>query len=337
MKSHTGLLYSEDYTRHLTGPNHPERPERVSHVYQHLKQEDFFGRLHPVAPYPAPLEWLYEIHTPAYVERVKNTCLSGAPILDSMDTEICHDSYEVALLAAGGGLALADGVMLGKIRNGFGLIRPPGHHAEKEIALGFCLFNNVAVTARYLQKSYGVKRVLVIDWDVHHGNGTANAFYDDPTVFYFSVHQYPYYPGTGAATERGRGKAIGTSLNVPLPAGSGDREYAAVFEEVFYPRARDFSPEFVLVSAGFDAHQNDPLAHMNVTREGYRRISEVAVSIAEECAGGRIVSLLEGGYDLTALAESVGAHLEVLMECGRPRVATRGVPSRKSLKVRGKA
>jgi len=337
MKHQTGLLYSGDYARHLTRPMHPEKPERVRYAYEHLKKQAFFETLSPLNPSQAETKWIHEIHSPAYVEHVKNTCLNGNPVIDSLDTEISHDSYEVACLAVGGALALVDGVMSGKIQNGLGLIRPPGHHAEKEMALGFCLFNNVAIAARYIQKKYRLKRILIVDWDVHHGNGTQNVFYEDPSVFYFSVHQYPFYPGTGASEEEGKREGWGTTLNVPLPAGCGDKEYREVFRKVLCPRAVEFSPEFILISAGFDAHQNDPLGHMNVTTEGYREMTEAVKSIAEECASGRIVSLLEGGYDLQALAESVQVHLEVLMDSkikwplGKKKIRT------KSLKVSKKS
>lgn len=314
MKHQTGLLYSANFTRHITGPTHPERPERISHVYEHLKKQPWFEKLYPLEPRAAEDKWIEAVHSPAYLERVKNACLAGHPSIDSPDTEICHDSYDIAVSAAGGVLSLVDKVMAGDLANGFSLIRPPGHHAEREIALGFCLFNHAAIAAKYLQKKYGLKRVLIVDWDVHHGNGTQSIFYEDPSVFYFSAHQYPFYPGTGSAEEKGKGPGNGSTLNVPLKAGCGDAEYREVFKKIFYPRAREFAPEFVLISAGFDAHQNDPLGHMNVTSAGYAWMTEAVKAVALESAGGRIVSLLEGGYDLDALAESVASHIESLQE-----------------------
>lgn len=233
-------------------------------------------------------------------------------MVDSPDTQISEESFEIARLSAGSALRLVDGVMEGKLDNGFALMRPPGHHAERDLALGFCLFNNVAIAARYIQKKYGLKKILIVDWDVHHGNGTQHYFYEDPSVFYFSVHQYPFYPGTGSAEEKGRGAGLGTTVNVPLPAGCGDGEYLEVFKKSFYPRAIEFAPEFLLISAGFDAHACDPLGQMEVTREGYKKMTMIVQSVAEKCAGSRIISLLEGGYHLEALADSVQVHLESL-------------------------
>ncbi|MBI4549585.1 MAG: histone deacetylase [Candidatus Omnitrophica bacterium] len=310
----TGLLYSELYTRHVTGPNHPERPERIRYAYESLKREGVLESFVRCEPAPADPAWIEDVHSPAYVGHVRSSCLNGSRVLDSLDTEICHDSYEVARLAAGGVLSLVDGVMDGRFTNAFAMIRPPGHHAEKEIALGFCLFNHVAIAARYIQKKYGFEKVLIVDWDVHHGNGTQNLFYEDGSVFYFSVHQYPFYPGTGSWDERGKGGGLGATLNVPLQAGCGDAEYGEIFERVFYREAVAFDPDFVLISCGFDAHQNDPLGHMNVTRAGYRRMTEAVKAVAERCAGNRIISLLEGGYNLEALAESCREHLEALSD-----------------------
>jgi acetoin utilization deacetylase AcuC-like enzyme len=231
-----------------------------------------------------------------------------------MDTAICPASFEAALYAAGAGAALSSAVLEGKARNGLALVRPPGHHAERSVAMGFCLFNNVAITAKHLLARPDIERVLIVDWDVHHGNGTQNSFERDPSVFYFSIHQWPHYPGTGAAAERGRGPGEGTTLNVPAPAGWGDDEYLRAFREVLAPAALDFDPQFVLVSAGFDAHRADPLAEMRVTEEGYRGMTRLVMEIADECCDGRVVSLLEGGYDPQALPRSVAAHLETLMD-----------------------
>jgi acetoin utilization deacetylase AcuC-like enzyme len=318
----TGLLYSEHYTRHLTGPNHPERPERVRFVYEHLKREGVLESFVRCEPLPADPEWIENVHSPAYVGHVRASCLSGSRVLDSLDTEICPESFEVARLAAGGVLSLVDGVMEGRFSNAFAMIRPPGHHAEKEIALGFCLFNNASIAARYIQKKYGLEKVLIVDWDVHHGNGTQNLFYEDGSVFYFSVHQFPFYPGTGAWDERGKGDGRGATLNVPLAAGCGDAEYSEIFEKIFYREAVAFAPDFILISCGFDAHQNDPLGHMNVTRKGYRRMTEAVKAVADKCAGNRIISLLEGGYNLQALAESCREHLEALSD---PEVRFKGI------------
>jgi acetoin utilization deacetylase AcuC-like enzyme len=219
------------------------------------------------------------------------------------------DSFRVAKLATGGALAAVDRVMDGTVDNAFVAARPPGHHALPDRAMGFCLINHVAVAARYVQKKYGLERVLIVDWDVHHGNGTQDIFYSDPSVFYFSTHQWPHYPGSGAAAETGSGAGIGATLNVPLAKGDGDAEIVAAFADKLIPAAKSFRPDFVLVSAGFDGHRGDPLAGLEVTAVGYGELTRIVVDIANEYARGRLVSLLEGGYDLTALSRSVETHL----------------------------
>jgi acetoin utilization deacetylase AcuC-like enzyme len=310
----TGFVYSEVYLKHQTGAGHPERPERLTAVTTRLQEKGLLAELVSLPPRPAPLQWITNVHTPAYVERVRKTCQEAPAYLDSMDTPVSRESYDVALQAAGGLLAAADAVMEGKVRNAFCLVRPPGHHALKERAMGFCLFNNVAITARYLQKQHHLTRVLIVDWDVHHGNGTQAAFYDDPTVFYFSVHQSPFYPGSGGAEERGEGKGLGYTLNVPLPAGSGDAQYKRAFEEKLKPAADAFKPDFVLVSAGFDAAQNDSLGRMKVTPAGFAELTRLVKAIARQHCQGRLISVLEGGYALEGLAASVEAHLRALKE-----------------------
>lgn len=313
----TALLYDERYLEHLTGGHHPERPERVGAVWQHLQTCDFFSSLKLLRPEPAPLEWIEKNHRPAYVESVRAYCERLAEgdvqLIDGQDTAVCRRSYEIALLAAGGVLRLVDALFGGEARNGFGLLRPPGHHAEPDRSLGFCLFNNVAVGARYAQAKYGVSRVLIVDWDVHHGNGTQSSFEKDPGVFYFSLHQYPYYPGTGHSWEKGTHEGYGKTLNIPLPGGSSDWEYFEHFEKNFLPKAREFKPELLFISAGFDAHRDDPLAGMNLTEEVYGRMTAALKELARETAGERIVSVLEGGYNLEALSRSIELHLRTLI------------------------
>lgn len=310
----TALLYDERYLLHDTGPGHPERPDRLRAIWEHLKRTDLFPSLLLLKPEPSSVESIYLVHDQDYVRRVKETCEADAPYIDSLDTAICSDSYEIALLAVGGVLRLIDAVFRGEARNGFALVRPPGHHAERDLSLGFCLFNNVAIGARYAQKNYGIRRILIVDWDVHHGNGTQHAFEDDPDVFYFSAHQYPFYPGTGNSSEKGVGKGLGKTLNIPFPQGTGDRDYLAPFETIFLPQARDFKPELILISAGFDAHREDPLAGLALTEEVYREMTKKLKEIARVSAKERIVSVLEGGYNLEALASSVEAHLRALTE-----------------------
>ncbi len=310
----TGFLYGDVYLRHKTGPGHPERPERLTAIVERLRKTGLMETLVPLAPAPAAMEYLTAIHSPAYVERVAKACGEGAASIDSLDVAVSQESYAVAVQAAGGVLAAVDAVMAGRVRNAFGAVRPPGHHALRDKAMGFCIFNNVAVAARYVQKKHGLAKVLIADWDVHHGNGTQAAFYADPTVFYFSTHRYPYYPGTGAADETGTGAGLGTTLNVPLPAGAGDAELTRAFVEKLEPAARAFKPDFVLVSAGFDAHADDPLGGLKVTAEGFGGLTRIVRRIADAHCRGRLVSVLEGGYDLAALAASVESHLRALLE-----------------------
>jgi len=286
----------------------------MNQVVEHLKKAGLLAKLQRIEPKPAGREWLLEVHAAEYLDRIKKRCEVGAGHLDSMDTPVSKGSYPAALAATGGLLATVDAVMQRRIKNAFCAVRPPGHHALADRAMGFCLLNNVAVAARYLQKKHKLARVLIVDWDVHHGNGTQAIFYDDPTVFYFSVHRHPFYPGTGTADERGEGKGRGYTLNVPLRAGAGDREFLEAFREKLLPAARDFKPDFVLVSAGFDAHEDDPLGGMEVTADGFAEMTRVVREIAGRSAHGRLVSVLEGGYGLEGLAASVEAHVRVLME-----------------------
>ncbi|UCE05958.1 MAG: histone deacetylase [bacterium] len=308
----TGLVYHEDYLGHNAGVAHPERSERLKSIMNHLSNIKLLEQLERIEAYAADIEWIATIHTRDYIDSIKKACQQGISHLDA-DTGICPDSYRIALLAAGGALAAADAVMDKKIANAFCAIRPPGHHAEKSRAMGFCLFNNVAITARYLQKKYQLEKVLIVDWDVHHGNGTQNAFYDDPTVFYFSIHQWPHYPGTGLQQEKGNGEGKGFTLNVPLTSGHGNEDYINIFQTQLVPAAEGFKPDFILISAGFDAHYEDPLAGMQLTEPGYGRLTEIVIQLADVFCEGRSVSMLEGGYHLETLAQSVAAHIKALL------------------------
>jgi len=309
----TGFLYDDIYLEHKTTEGHPERPQRLVAIVERLKANGLHSELLRLSAKPAALEWITTVHSPEYVERVRRNCERGVRYLDSMDTPISPKTYEVALAAAGGVLSAIDAVKENKVTNAFCAVRPPGHHALKDEAMGFCIFNNVAIGTRYIQKKCSLSKVLIIDWDVHHGNGTQAAFYDDPTVLYFSVHQYPFYPGSGSESEKGSGEGLNYTINVPLPAGSTDSDYVRAFEEKLKPAALAFSPEFVLVSAGFDAHEDDLLGSMKVTSQGFAQLTEIAKQIAEKCCEGRLVSVLEGGYHLESLAASVEAHIRVLM------------------------
>ena len=311
MEKPTGIVYSDVYLEHETG-GHPESPRRLTAIMDGLETRGILDDLVRVDPVPARTEEIELVHSPSYVKWVEEMVNRGETVLDFGDTVVSEGSYQAALLAAGGVLAAVDAVMEGKVGSCFCAVRPPGHHALYDRAMGFCLFNNVAIGARYTQKKYGFARVLIVDWDVHHGNGTQDTFYGDPSVFYFSTHQFPHYPGSGSAGETGEGAGEGSTLNVPLTSGPGDEEYLRVFNEKLIPAMESFQPEFVFISAGFDGHRRDPLSGMNLTGEGFGRLTSVVNGIAEKYAAGRLVSVLEGGYDLDGLAASVVAHLESL-------------------------
>lgn len=281
---------------------------KKSGVYDHLICIDV-----PSTPRADIERWIESVHRPTHVQRIRERIpASGQAYLDP-DTPVSPFSYQAAQLAIEGVLTAADRVMSGSVSNAFCAVRPPGHHAESNRAMGFCLFNNVAVCARYLQMQYGLKKIAIIDWDVHHGNGTQQIFYEDPTVLYFSIHQFPFYPGTGAEDEVGAGAGKGYTVNCPLPPGKGDDEYVSIFEKVLIPTLKSFGPEFILISAGFDAHREDPLANMRVTEAGFGELTRLVKSCADHLCQGRIVSCLEGGYNLGALARSVEQHLITLM------------------------
>jgi len=312
--SKTGFVYDDIYLEHKTTQGHPEAPQRLIAIVERLKAKGLYPQLFKLSPKPVSSEWLTAVHTPEYVERAKESCEEGVGYLDSMDVPISPKSYKAALAAVGGVLSAIDAVVEKKVTNAFCAVRPPGHHALKDMAMGFCIFNNLAVGTRYVQKKHGLLKILIVDWDVHHGNGTQAAFYDDPSVLYFSVHQYPFYPGTGSETEKGGGKGLNYNINVPLPAGSGDADYVRVFREKLEPAALAFSPDFVLISAGFDAHEDDLLGSMKVTAQGFAELTRLVKAIAEKCCEGRLVSTLEGGYHLNGLADSVEAHIQALTE-----------------------
>jgi acetoin utilization deacetylase AcuC-like enzyme len=309
----TGLVYHEDYLYHKTGNLHAECPARLISIINHLKTIGFYDQLHPITPVEADRFWLEQIHRSNYISSVETACQNGLSSLDA-DTDISKDSYRVALLAVGGTLAAIDKVMDGTIKNAFCAIRPPGHHATKNQAMGFCLFNNVAIAARYIQQKYNLSKILIVDWDVHHGNGTQDSFYHDPSVFYFSIHQWPHYPGTGHQLESGYGLGIGYTLNIPLKAGADDNVYVEAFINQLLPAAIKFAPDFILISAGFDAHQEDPLSDMMLTEQGFSSLTKIICDLAAQTCGGRLISILEGGYNLASLASSVEFHIKALLE-----------------------
>lgn len=310
----TAFLSDPQFLEHDTGPGHPERSERLVAALGVVEEKSWFSSLLPISPSPADDRWIGQIHSADYVMRAHEACRSGQPFLDTPDVSISRRSAEIARLAAGSGIVIADQLIRGEIDNGFALVRPPGHHAETEAALGFCLFNNIAILARYLQKQHGLEKILIVDWDVHHGNGTQHTFEDDPSVLYISLHQYPYYPGTGAVSETGTGRGSGATVNCPMPAGAEDSDYEAAFGTRVLPAINQFKPDIVLISAGFDAHQSDPLAQICLSTEMYRWMTMRLMESAEQFAGGRLISLLEGGYDLNALAHCVATHVQTLTD-----------------------
>jgi acetoin utilization deacetylase AcuC-like enzyme len=301
-----GVVEDPRYLEHRGPDGHPERPERLHAVAQALDAHR--PSLVPVAPRPAGDEEILRVHERAHLDLVAHAA-GRAPLHLDPDTYVSPRSHEVALLAAGGCVDLARAVVRGDVAAGVAAVRPPGHHAEAGRAMGFCLLNNVAVAARAVQAEDGVERVLVVDWDVHHGNGTQHVFETDPSVLYFSTHQFPYYPGTGAAGEIGVGRGEGATVNVPLPAGCGDAEYVGVFQRVLAPVARAFRPDLILVSAGFDAHRDDPLAAMEVSGRGFAGMAALVRALADALCGGRLVFVLEGGYAPSGLRAGVEAVL----------------------------
>ncbi|VVB89379.1 Histone deacetylase domain protein [uncultured archaeon] len=307
-RNSAGIIYHSDYLKHDTGL-HPENKERLISIVSHLKKTGMLDRLEMIKPGKAEPKELEYIHHRDYIEKVRLS--SEMELQLDPDTILSKDSYDVAMLAAGGAITAVDAV-LDTVENSFALVRPPGHHALPGKGMGFCIFNNVAIAARHAQKK-GMKRVLIVDWDVHHGNGTQEAFYDDPSVLYFSTHQYPYYPGTGWMDEVGKGEGMGFNINVPLPAGTDDSGFIAAFEEILLPASLEFAPDMVLVSAGFDASANDGLAGMNMTCEGFAVLASIVRSVAMESCGGRLAAVLEGGYNTELLSRSVASVLDVFM------------------------
>jgi len=310
----TGFVYHSDYLKHDMGAGHPESPERLRAIVARLEQGGVMSRLVRIDPVAAADEWVTQVHKPSYVAALKQHALASGRVMLDADTSMSPGSLPAAYLAAGGALAAADAIMAGRVDNAFCAVRPPGHHAEQDRAMGFCLFNNVAIAARYFQRQHGLARALIVDWDVHHGNGTQHSFDDDPSVLFFSTHQYPHYPGTGRASESGSGKGEGATINVPMEAGEGDEEYLAVFQKVLVPAADAFKPDVVIISAGFDAHRDDPLASMGLTENGYAELTRIVAGIARRHSKGRILSSLEGGYNLQALSASVERHVRALLE-----------------------
>jgi acetoin utilization deacetylase AcuC-like enzyme len=298
---------------HLQGrPQHPERPERFDAVVNALRKAGLSDRLTALDARAADEDELALCHTAGYLRVARHDVESGNPCLSTGDTDIGRNSWEVAVRAVGAGLNAVDAVMTGRARNAFCVVRPPGHHASAARGMGFCLFNNIAIAARYAQRKHGVERVLIVDWDVHHGNGTQDIFYADPTVFFFSTHQWPLYPGTGRADETGAGAAEKTTMNFPFPAGSGRAEILGAVQQSLMPAMQAYRPELVLISAGFDSRIGDLLGRFTLTDEDFADLTRAVMEIADAGGGGRVVSMLEGGYNLSGLASAATAHVTAL-------------------------
>jgi len=323
MAGGTAIVTDARMLAHDPGRGHPERPDRLRAVIDHLEDARELVRLEAR---PATREELALVHPPAHIDRIAASAGRPRVMFDS-DTATSPGSYQAALLAAGSLLVLCEAILAGEVANGFAAVRPPGHHAERDRPMGFCLFNNVAIAAAWLRQR-GVERVAIIDWDLHHGNGTQHAFEADPSVLYVSTHQYPFYPGTGAAEEVGVGQGAGRTVNLPFPAAFGDAEYIRAFQEIITPIVRQFAPHFVLISAGFDCDHRDPLGSMQVTPAGFSAMAKACVDLAQESAAGRVAAILEGGYDLRAIIEGTDETLDAMRGKHTARPPVTGDPRR---------
>ena len=309
----TALLMDPLFAQHDPGWNHPECPERYSAVARALRERGLQELMLCLTARPALEEDLLRCHSAEYINQVRQEIHGGMTQLSTGDTAVSYRSLEVAEYAAGSVLRAVDAVCGGESRNAFCLVRPPGHHATRDRGMGFCIYNNVAIGARYAQERYGLERVLIIDWDVHHGNGTQDIFYEDPGVFYFSAHESPLYPFTGWSHETGAGEGEGQTLNIALPAGAGGAEMMAAIEDELLPAMERFQPEMIFISAGFDAHEDDPIGHLCLSNEDFRRMTAQVMALAAKCAENRLVSVLEGGYNIRGLTEAVCVHVHELM------------------------
>ena len=306
----TGYISDPFYLKHKNEP-HPENPGRLNAIQKNIESSKYYNNLTLIQPRKATVEDIAKVHGTGYIRSVEDSCRNGVRNLDA-DTVISSDSYQAALLSAGAGLEALDKILEGTVGNAFCAVRPPGHHAEQNKAMGFCLFNNVGVIARYAQDVKNIQKIFIFDWDVHHGNGTQHSFYRDSSIYYSSIHQYPFYPGTGGADETGTGDGLGSNLNLPMRAYSCDAEYINAIEHKLIPVIQKFNPDLIIISAGFDAHENDPLAQINLSTDCYGKMTQKLMEIANDVCNGRILSMLEGGYDYSALADSVQLHVETL-------------------------
>ena len=306
----TGYISDPFYLKHKNEP-HPENPGRLNAIQKNIESSKYYNNLTLIQPRKATVEDIAKVHGTGYIRSVEDSCRNGVRNLDA-DTVISADSYQAALLSAGAGLEALDKILEGTVGNAFCAVRPPGHHAEQNKAMGFCLFNNVGVIARYAQDIKNIQKIFIFDWDVHHGNGTQHSFYKDSSIYYSSIHQYPFYPGTGGVDETGTGDGLGSNLNLPMRAYSCDADYINAIEHKLIPVIQKFNPDLIIISAGFDAHENDPLAQINLSTDCYGKMTQKLMEIANDVCNGRILSMLEGGYDYSALADSVQLHVETL-------------------------
>lgn len=306
----TGLVADPICKTHDPGWGHPECPERYDAAFQGICRQGLIDHLEKIPSRPATESEIALVHDPDYFRLVRSEIQAGSSTLSTGDTEICPASFEAAVHAVGGVLNAVDAVVKKQARNAFCLVRPPGHHATRNCGRGFCIFNNIAAAARHAQRSLGVKRVAIVDWDVHHGNGTQDIFYNDDTVFYFSTHQSPWFPYTGAHSETGSGRGRGFTLNCPVASGAGREEIFEAFENEFLPAMTKFRPELILISAGFDSRADDPLGGLRLTDRDFADLTRMLLGLA----GGRVVSVLEGGYNLAGLSSAVGAHVQALVD-----------------------
>ncbi|MCL1926867.1 MAG: histone deacetylase [Syntrophorhabdaceae bacterium] len=311
-----GIVYHPDYLLHVSPFEHPESPERLTALMENLESSGLLEKSIQITPDFADDSDVLAIHDQKYLNQFEMSCRRGDIILDAGDTYLCRHSYNIAFLSAGGAVAGAKAVAEGTVDRAFCAIRPPGHHASREMGMGFCLINNIAVAAKYLQSRFDVGKVMIIDWDVHHGNGTQSIFIEDPSVFFFSIHEHPTfsYPGTGRRWEVGKGKGERATLNAPMAPGSGDEEYRLVFEQTLLPAAEQFRPDFILISAGFDAHDDDLSSDTKLSDEGFRFMTQHVIEMAERFCGGRLLSVLEGGYEISSLTSSALIHIRELLE-----------------------
>lgn len=311
----TGFLYDDRFLLHKTGPGHPESPERLLVIHRALENSGLLQQLIPVPAIPTKMKWIEKVHAPRYIYRFEEACMLDLGELDSADNQISPESYDTALLAVGGILNTIDFLMDGKIDNAFCAVRPPGHHAEANKALGFCYFNNIAIAAKYLKIQWNINRIAIIDFDAHHGNGTQHIFEEDPDILYYSIHEHPSfaYPGTGREFEKGSGPGFGAILNSTILPGQGDEEYQRKIHRDLIPAINDFRPDVFLISAGFDAHADDDMSDIKLTTEGFSWLIQTFVQLAEHHSDGRLVSVLEGGYCLTVLPELVENHIRILL------------------------